>query len=93
MRRHLLPHQSPHPSRLSSPPRTTSATAVAGMAHAAASRVLRVGVNPAPMVGVVAVKAGAKGVADGVAEDVANAPGQASATVWTQTASRPPMTA
>jgi hypothetical protein len=63
------------------------------MAHAAESRALRVGVNPAPMVGVVAVKAGAKGVADGVAEDVANAPGQASATVWTQTASQPPMTA
>lgn len=56
----------------------TSATAVAGMAHAAANRALTVGVSPAPMAEVVAVKAGAKAgvkdVADGAAGAGANAP-------------------
>ena len=63
------------------------------MARAAENRVLTVGGSPAPMAGVVAVKAGAKGVADGVAGDGANAPGQASASAWTPKASQSPMTA
>jgi hypothetical protein len=67
------------------------------MAHAAANRALTVGVSPAPMAEVVAVKVAAKaGVKDGVAGAAgagANAPDQASVTVWTPTASRPATTA
>ena len=71
------------------------------MAHAAANRALTVGVSPEPMAEVVAVKGGAraaakagvKDVADGAAGAGANAPYQASVTVWTPTASRPATTA
>ena len=67
------------------------------MAHAAANRALTVGVSPAPMAGVVAVKVAVKDVAKDVAKDGvagadeagANAPVQASVTAWTPTASRP----
>ena len=67
------------------------------MAHAAANRALTVGVSPAPMAGVVevkaaardAVKAGVKDVADVADGAGANAPDQASVTAWTPTASRP----
>jgi sugar (pentulose or hexulose) kinase len=75
------------------------------MAHAAANRALTVGVSPEPMAEVVAVKAGARAAAKAGVKDVAkdgvagaagagaNAPDQASVTVWTPTASRAATTA